>query len=149
MDRLSKEKRSWNMSKIPSKDTKLEKTARSILHRMGFRFSLKQKNLPGKPDIVLPKYRTVIFVHGCFWHRHSKCYLATIPKSNKMFWSAKFKYNVKHDSAVQAELYKLGWNILIIWECEIKNDHLVNKLQRKFISLKSTPKIIIKKLITN
>jgi DNA mismatch endonuclease (patch repair protein) len=130
MDIISKEKRSWNMSRIRSKDTKPEKIVRSLLHRMGFRFRLHVKDLPGKPDIVLPKYKTVIFVHGCFWHRHLKCKYAYTPKSNIDFWEKKFADNIARFKIVKKKLEHLQWNVVVIWECEIKsNADLVNKLE--------------------
>ena len=121
MDKISKEHRSWNMSRIRSKDTTPEKTVRSLLHKMGYRFRLHRKDLPGKPDIVLPKYKTVIFVHGCFWHRHENCKYASIPKTNTEFWLDKLNKNVERDKKNQAELKKLGWKVIVIWECEIIN----------------------------
>lgn len=130
MDIISKEKRSWNMSRIRSKDTKPEKIVRSLLHRMGYRFRLHVKGLPGKPDIVLPKYKTIIFVHGCFWHRHPKCKYAYTPKSRIEFWEKKFAENIARFKIVKKELEKLKWNVVVIWECEIKsNADLVNKLE--------------------
>jgi DNA mismatch endonuclease (patch repair protein) len=130
VDSLTREKRSWNMSRIRSKDTKPEKIVRSLLHRMGYRFRLNVKSLPGKPDIVLPKYKTVIFVHGCFWHRHPKCKYAYTPKSRIEFWGKKFSDNVERFKIVKKELKHLKWNVLVIWECEIKsNADLVNKLK--------------------
>lgn len=119
-DKLTAEKRSWNMSRIRSKDTKPEIIVRSYLHRKGFRFRLHSKKLPGKPDIVLKKYKIVIFVHGCFWHRHKNCKNATVPESNFKFWKDKFAYNVKRDKQIQKELLKFGWKVLVIWECETK-----------------------------
>ena len=118
-DRLSKEKRGWNMSRIRSKDTKPELLVRSLLHRMGYRFRLHRKDLPGCPDIVLPKYKTVIFVHGCYWHRHKGCKYAYTPKSRIEFWQKKFQGNIERDRKHQRDLKKLGWKVLIIWECEI------------------------------
>ena len=127
MDTLSKEKRSWNMSRIKAKDTGPELVVRSILHQLGYRFRLHRKDLPGKPDIVLPKYKTVIFVHGCFWHRHSGCKYAYSPKSRVQFWERKFERNVcVHENAVH-KLNQLGWRVLVIWECELKNLVLVEK----------------------
>lgn len=108
------------MSRIRSKDTKPEKIIRSILHKLGFRFRINRKDLPGKPDIVLPKYKTVIFVHGCFWHRHEGCKYAYTPKSNADFWNKKFSLNLQRDKDIQNKLGKRGWKILTIWECEIK-----------------------------
>jgi len=121
MDIVSKEKRSWNMSRIRSKDTNPEKIVRSLLHRMGFRFRLHVKGLPGKPDIVLPKFKTVIFVHGCFWHRHPKCKYAYTPKSRVDFWAKKFTDNVARFKIVKKELVHLKWKVVVIWECEIEN----------------------------
>jgi len=130
MDIISKEKRSWNMSRIRSKDTKPEKIVRSLLHRMGYRFRLHVKNLPGKPDIVLPKYKTVIFVHGCFWHRHLKCKYAYTPKSRIEFWEKKFVDNIARFKIVKKELEGLQWKVFVIWECEIKSEaDIVNKLR--------------------
>ncbi|MFH1288135.1 MAG: DNA mismatch endonuclease Vsr [bacterium] len=134
MDHLSKKKRSWNMSRIYSKNTLPEKKARSILHKMGYRFCLHKKSLPGKPDIVLPKYRTVIFVHGCFWHRHKGCRDTTTPKTNTAFWEAKFTYNMQRDLRHRRALKKLGWKTIIIWECELdKEEKLKNRIKRLLI----------------
>lgn len=127
-DIISKEKRSWNMSRIKGKDTKPELIVRTLLHRMGYRFRLHRKDLPGKPDIVLPKYRTVIFVHGCFWHRHKGCKFAYIPKSRVEFWQKKFKENVQRDKKKQAELKKAGWKVIIIWECQVNNKGLLDEI---------------------
>ncbi len=120
MDRISQEHRSWNMSRIRSKDTKPEMIVRSLLHRMGYRFRLHVKTLPAKPDIVLPKYKTIIFIHGCFWHKHSDCKEATTPKSNTAFWQTKLAKNVERDRKKKEKLKRLGWDIIVIWECEIK-----------------------------
>lgn len=129
-DRISEEHRSWNMSQIRSKDTGPELTVRKLLHGMGYRFRLHRKDLPGKPDIVLPKYRTVIFVHGCFWHRHEGCKYAYYPKSNVDFWKAKFKINVERDKYVRRKLEEEGWKVIIVWECETKNDAILTKRLR-------------------
>jgi len=117
MDRISKERRSWNMSRIRSKDTKPELLVRSLLHRNGFRFRLHRRDLPGTPDIVLPKYKTVIFVHGCFWHRHRGCRFAYQPRSNRGFWAMKFRHNVARDRGVRRRLRRLGWHVVVTWEC--------------------------------
>jgi DNA mismatch endonuclease (patch repair protein) len=131
-DRLTKEQRSWNMGQIKGKDTKPEVLVRSLLHRAGYRFRKNVRDLPGKPDIVLPKYRTVIFVHGCFWHRHKGCKNATTPKTNKAFWNKKFERNISNDRKNQRELKKLGWKVVIIWECHLKHsDRLIQRLLRK------------------
>jgi len=121
MDTLSKEKRSWNMSRIKGKNTKPEMIVRSMLHRLGFRFRLHRKDLPGKPDIVLPKYRTVFFVHGCFWHRHEGCKYTYLPKSRIEFWEKKFRQNVARDQEALKKLGAKGWRVLIVWECQTKN----------------------------
>ncbi len=117
-DLLSPEHRSWNMSRIRGKDTAPERRVRSVLHRAGYRFRLHLKTLPGHPDIVLPKYRTVVLVHGCFWHRHKGCRFAYTPKSRVAFWNAKFQANVDRDHRNARELRRLGWKVVTVWECE-------------------------------
>lgn len=107
------------MGQIPGRDTRPEIIVRSILHRSGFRFRLHAKDLPGRPDIVLSKFRAVIFVHGCFWHRHPGCRLAYNPKSNVPFWKKKFARNVARHIEVSTELEALGWKTLVVWECEL------------------------------
>ena len=128
MDRLTKEHRSWNMSRIRSANTKPEILVRSMLHHMGYRFRLHRKDLPGKPDIVLPKYETVLFVHGCFWHRHPHCQFAYTPKSRIDFWTKKFARNVERHNEVESELVALGWNVVVVWECETKNEETLYEL---------------------
>ena len=125
------EQRSRNMSAIKSKNTKPEITLRKLLHSMGYRFRLHRKDLPGSPDIVLPKYKTVIFVHGCFWHRHENCKYATTPKTRKEFWEKKFRENINRDNLNQANLSLKGWKIIIIWECQLKGD--IKKLIRELL----------------
>ena len=120
-DKISPSHRSWNMSRIKSKNTKPELRLRSFLHGLGFRFRVNRKDLPGKPDIVLPKYKTVIFVHGCFWHRHEGCKNATMPKSNTDFWEKKLAANIERDQRVKSELEALGWKVITVWECELKD----------------------------
>lgn len=120
MDIWSKEKRSEVMSKIRGKNTKPEMILRSQLFMQGFRFRIHQKNLPGKPDIVLPKYKTVIFVHGCFWHYHKECNEGRIPPTNTSFWSLKLTKNVQRDEEHKLRLEKLGWQVLTVWECDIE-----------------------------
>jgi len=107
------------MSRIGSKNTKPELIVRSILHRLGYRFSLRRK-LPGRPDIVMPKYQLVIFVHGCFWHQHKRCPAGRVPKSNVAFWEEKFAKNKKRDAKVKRTLKKDGWRVHVVWECELK-----------------------------
>ena len=117
-DRLSPEDRSWNMSRIRSRDTVPELRVRSVLHRAGYRFRLHRKDLPGRPDIVLPKHRTVVFVHGCFWHRHPGCRFAYQPKSRVAFWQKKFDDNVARDRRNVHVLRALGWRVITVWECQ-------------------------------
>ena len=123
-DKLSAEKRSWNMSRIKGRDTKPEIAVRSLLHRMGYRFRLQRKDLPGKPDIVLPKYKTAIFVHGCFWHAHG-CKDSGIPKTNTGFWQKKLADNVQRDVRKQQQLLETGWRILVAWECQLNEIQLL------------------------
>ena len=125
------EQRSRNMSAIKSKNTKPEIKVRKVLHSMGYRFRLHSKDLPGSPDIVLPKFKTVIFVHGCFWHRHENCKYASTPKTRQEFWNKKFKENINRDNLNQANLSLKGWKIIIIWECQLKGD--IKKLIRELL----------------
>lgn len=122
-DIVDKETRSRMMSGIRGKNTKPELEVRSYLHRAGLRFRLHAK-LPGKPDLVLPKYRTVVFVHGCFWHRHKGCRFATTPASNAAFWQEKFDANVRRDMLVKKALRKLGWQVQVIWGCQLSQKKL-------------------------
>lgn len=129
-DRISEEHRSWNMSRIRGRDTKPEIAVRSMLHRLGYRFRVNRRDLPGKPDIVLPKYRTVVFVHGCFWHRHPGCKYSYTPKSRVEFWADKFRKNVERDRRVRNELERLGWHVEVVWECELRDpDQLSERLE--------------------
>ena len=121
MDSLSPEHRSWNMSRIKNKNTKPELVVRSFLHSLGYRFRLHYNKLPGKPDIVLPKYKIAIFVHGCFWHRHEKCKYAYNPKSRVEFWENKFRQNTERFAVVVKKIKYLGWLPIVIWECETKD----------------------------
>ena len=118
-DHLTAEKRSWNMSHIRSKDSKPETLVRKYLFSKGFRYRKNVKKLPGCPDIVMPKYQTVIFVNGCFWHKHD-CPRFVWPSSNIEYWRSKILGNVERDKKNYSELQSLGWNVLIIWECELK-----------------------------
>jgi DNA mismatch endonuclease, patch repair protein len=131
-DRLSKERRSWNMSRIKGKDTTPEKVVRSMLHKMGYRFRLhvrievpagtlkgQTKTFFVRPDILLPKYKTAIFVHGCFWHRHRGCKNCTTPTNRREFWVAKLEGNATRDRAHQQGLRRLGWHPVTVWECQI------------------------------
>ena len=129
-DILTKEKRSWNMSQIKGKDTKPEIVLRSVIHRSGMRFRLHDNKLPGKPDIVLPRYKTAIFVNGCFWHHHEGCKYAYMPKSRVEFRESKFSRTIQRDIEKKRELMDLGWHVFTAWECEINNgpDYLLERL---------------------
>jgi DNA mismatch endonuclease (patch repair protein) len=131
-DSISPERRSYNMSRVRGKDTKPEKLVRSVLHRLGFRFRKNVSELPGKPDIVLPKYKTIIFVHGCFWHQHEGCKKSHLPKSNVEFWANKLSKNVVRDRESKEKLISDGWSIFVVWECETKK---VEELERKLLGL--------------
>ena len=123
-DIVSEEQRSYNMSRIRGRDTKPEIAVRSALHRLGYRFTVngpRNRSLAGRPDIVLPKYRTVVFVHGCFWHRHAGCRYASTPSSRKEFWRAKFAANVMRDQRNAERLEAEGWKVIVVWECETRN----------------------------
>lgn len=121
-DKLTPKHRSWNMSRIKNKDTKIEISVRKYLYHLGFRYLKNYGSLPGTPDIVLKKYHTVIFVNGCFWHRHSGCRYATTPKTRIDFWQKKFDANMQNDKKHIQELENLGWQVIIIWECEINKN---------------------------
>ena len=119
VDFLSPRERSERMSRIRSKNTHPELALRRVLHRMGLRYRLHGAGLPGRPDLVFPRYKVVVFVHGCFWHRHSGCSIATTPKSNTAFWMEKFEKNVARDARVAEQLEEQGWRVLVAWECEL------------------------------
>lgn len=125
----SKEIRSYNMSRIRSKDTKPEMLVRKFLHKNGFRYRLHVKNLPGKPDIVLPKYKTAIFIHGCFWHGHEGCKYYVIPKTRTEWWLNKIGNNITNDTNSEILMKEAGWNIIKIWECELKKNTIEATLQ--------------------
>jgi len=119
MDKISPEARSRNMSRIRGKNTKPEKYIRGLLYHAGFRYRINYKLLAGTPDLYLSKYRTVIFINGCFWHRHKECRYATTPKSNTEFWENKFRRNVERDKRVYEKLREEGYKVLVVWECTI------------------------------
>ena len=129
-DRFSPEKRSWVMSRVRSRDTVPERLVRSFLHRRGFRFRLHVSALPGTPDIVLPKYRTVVFVNGCFWHGHARCRRAALPKTRTAFWRKKIALNVSRDRAAIKRLATAGWRVLVVWTCQIDDGKSLEKLLR-------------------
>lgn len=131
MDTLSPIERSKRMSLVKGSDTEPEMVVRKMLHRLGYRYCLHDRSLPGCPDLVFRHRKRVIFVHGCFWHRHPdpECKLSRMPKSKQDFWSAKFETNVKRDSRNQSELKEMGWSYLIVWECQIRHsEQLKNEL---------------------
>lgn len=129
-DMFTADERSRVMSRVKNKDTRPELMVRSLLHRMGYRFRLHRRDLPGSPDIVLPRHRTVIFVHGCFWHRHPGCRRATTPKNNHEYWERKFNRNKDRDEKANAALEERGWKVLTVWECEVvgNGDDLASRL---------------------
>jgi DNA mismatch endonuclease (patch repair protein) len=130
-DVFSQEKRSWIMSRVKGRDTKPEILVRSFIFRMGFRFRIHRRDLPGTPDIVLPRHGKVIFVHGCFWHGHKRCPRSKRPTTNENFWNNKLDGNIKRDKRYRRELRQMGWKVLIIWECETKSpEKLLQKLER-------------------
>lgn len=116
-DKLSPERRSWNMSRIRSRDTTPELVVRRLLHRLGFRFRLHNAKLPGKPDLVLSRHRTTIFIHGCFWHQHEGCIDCSKPATNSGYWAPKLRRNVERDAHTQSLLKIAGWKVIVIWEC--------------------------------
>jgi DNA mismatch endonuclease (patch repair protein) len=131
MDIFTKEKRSAIMSRVRSANTSPEIRVRRILHQLGYRFRLHRRDLPGTPDIVLPAHHSVILVHGCFWHRHDGCSDASMPNTRIGFWKEKFTENVNRDAKKTAALLALGWKVLIVWECELRNEGvLAERLQR-------------------
>lgn len=131
VDRLTSRERSALMARIGPRDTKPELIVRRLLHVAGYRYRLHAANLPGRPDIVFPGRRAVIFVHGCFWHRHDGCRLATTPGTRVDFWTAKFEANRKRDQRATEQLNAAGWSALIIWQCETSRlDLLLSKLQQ-------------------
>ena len=122
MDSISPEHRSWNMAQIKGKDTKIEVAVRKYLFSKGFRYRKNDKRFPGKPDIVLPKYRTAIFINGCFWHMHEGCRQGRLPKSNVEYWKEKLGKNVDNDRKHIQQICEMGWTPIIIWECELKRN---------------------------
>lgn len=129
-DIFSKEKRSEIMSKIGPKDSKPEIIVRKIVHSLSYRFRLHRKDLPGNPDLVFPKYKKAIFVHGCFWHGHKRCQRGKLPATNTTFWEEKISGNVKRDKSNFNKLRRLGWKYLVIWQCDLKESSKEN-LKRK------------------
>ncbi|MEX1026702.1 MAG: very short patch repair endonuclease [Candidatus Paceibacterota bacterium] len=128
MDNLSESERSERMGRVRSKDTKPEMTVRRLVHSLGYRYRLHSADLPGKPDLVFPSRKCVIFVHGCFWHRHAGCPRCRLPKSRVDFWKPKLEANKQRDIMNKRRLTRLGWRYLVIWECQIKDDDLADRI---------------------
>ncbi|WP_315761762.1 DNA mismatch endonuclease Vsr [Bradyrhizobium sp. SZCCHNS2005] len=124
-------KRSANMARIGPRDTAPELAVRRALHRLGYRFRLHRADLPGKPDVVLPRHRTVFLIHGCFWHQHPGCRFAYMPKSRVEFWRRKFEGNVARDARVQKALEEGGWKVRVVWECETRDQGALNRLLQR------------------
>ena len=135
MDRHSKETRSYNMSMIKSTETKPEEMVRKYLFSKGLRYRKNVKTLPGKPDIVLPRYKTVVFVNGCFWHGHDKCKYFVMPKSNVEFWQKKISRTIIRDNETYEKLADLGWNVLTIWECQLKKNQREKSLEYLYYNI--------------
>jgi DNA mismatch endonuclease (patch repair protein) len=133
-DHLTPQERSRNMSRVKGRDTKPELLVRSIVHRLGYRFRLHGKSLPGRPDVVLPRHRKVIFVHGCFWHGHPGCRRAARPSTNREFWDKKIDGNIARDKANVRALRRAGWKVLVIWQCAMKDCGRLKKRLGKFLS---------------
>ena len=136
MDVLTPEQRSWTMSRVKGKDTKIEIQVRSYLFLKGYRFRKNDKRYPGKPDVVLPKYKTVIFVNGCFWHQHPGCKHSKLPETNNEYWKEKLQKNVVNDQMHTKQLQDMGWRVIVLWECELKKD-FDNQMKKVIIALQA------------
>ena len=134
-DTVTPKRRSEIMSNIRAKGMKPEMVVRRIIHGMGYRYRLHRKDLPGKPDLVFPSRRKIIFVHGCFWHQHTDpaCKISRRPQSNRDYWLPKLERNVERDAEHQARLVNLGWNVLVLWECEVESDSRIHDRIREFL----------------
>lgn len=135
VDKFSKETRSYVMSRVRSQDTKPEKIVRSYLFSKGLRFLKNDKRYPGRPDIVLPKYKTMVFVHGCFWHLHEGCKYATMPKSNVDFWEKKLYGNRERDERNKKILEEMGWTVITVWGCQLKKDKQKKTLEDLYVQI--------------
>lgn len=133
-DKLSASRRSWLMSRVKGTNTTPEIAVRKIVHALGFRFRIHGKSLPGKPDIVLTKLKKIILVHGCFWHGHADCPKARVPKTRPEFWAKKFEYNRAKDKRNLRDLKAMGWKILVVWQCELKDARKLRRRLRRFLS---------------
>lgn len=139
MDRLSPSDRSRLMGKVRGKDTSPEMAVRKAAHALGYRFRLHRRGLPGSPDLVFPGRRKAIFVHGCFWHRHPGCRLASMPKTRVEFWQAKFARNVERDAEVEGKLRADGWDVLTVWQCETRDVERLTAALREFLGPPKKP----------
>lgn len=135
-DNISKRRRSWVMSRVKSKDTTPELVVRRVAHSLGLRFRLHRKGLPGTPDLVFPKMKVAMFVHGCFWHQHSGCKRARIPKSRRDYWAPKLQRNVARDRESKRKLRRLGWRPVVIWECQTRNPSTLRRLLCRLLMLR-------------
>ena len=138
MDVLTSEQRSYNMSRIRGRDTKPEEIVRKFLFSKGLRYRKNDKRYPGEPDIVLPRYRTVIFVNGCFWHRHEGCADFSLPKTNRAFWEDKLAANVRRDQQNKEKLSEMGWHVIVVWECELKKNVRLENLEQLYQNIVGT-----------
>ena len=132
-DRITPEARSRNMARVKSRDTKPERIIRRLLHGMGYRFRLHRKDLPGRPDIVLPKHHKIIFAHGCFWHGHPGCRRSVRPSTNQEFWNKKIDANIARDAYNATELERAGWEVLTVWECQTRSEENLRAMLAEFI----------------
>jgi DNA mismatch endonuclease, patch repair protein len=154
VDSLSTIRRSWNMSRIRSRDTQPELLVRSLLHQLGYRFTVNgplNRSLPGRPDIVLPKHHRVVFVHGCFWHQHRGCIDCSRPQTNSAYWSDKLQRNVRRDRRNLIALRRLGWEVIIVWECETRDiDTLAARFRRGHLGgkIRKSAQILEKRVFT-
>ncbi|MCC6914904.1 MAG: DNA mismatch endonuclease Vsr [Rhodospirillaceae bacterium] len=134
VDHLTPEERSRNMSRVPNRNTGPEIIVRKLCHALGFRFRLHSRHLPGSPDLVFPRLRSAVFVHGCFWHRHKGCRRASVPASRRDYWMAKFDRNVARDRKAIRDLRKMGWRVLVVWECQTKKTTTISNKIKRFLS---------------
>lgn len=133
-DHVNRAKRSLMMAAVHSRDTKPEIAVRKIVHSLGYRYRLHDRNLPGRPDLAFASRRKAIFVHGCFWHRHNRCKYATTPKTRTLYWQAKFHSNVVRDRGNRRDLKRLGWAVMTIWQCELKNPEKLTERLNEFLA---------------
>ena len=133
-DVFPRDKRSWIMSRVREKNTCPELKVRSLVHRLGYRFRLHRKDLPGRPDLVFPSRKKIVFVHGCFWHGHDCVRGHRVPKTNSKYWIEKIQRNMERDSKHQSILKAMGWNVMVIWECEVNNSGILEEKIDGFLS---------------